>query len=164
MNETIVLSGSRQETQEFARQRELRRVRYITGAQMLRGLRSAEVHVLPGFHFRPDRHAINAELRYRRGVTTIHYAKVEGGLFVTAGEQAAQGRARDSLGVGSAAELIEQIQGTQLSALEAATVEPMPQPKSSIPAKPRSKAPQKTTPPKKPAPKGDLFDFLDGKS
>ncbi len=153
MNETIVLSGSRQETQEFARQRGLRRVRYITGKQMLHGLRSAEVHILPGFRFRPDRHAINAELRYRRGVTIIEYAMVEGRVFATAAEWDAHDRAKRALGVDSAAELIEQIQGTKLRALEAA-----PEPE-----KPK-RAPKKPAATKKPAPKGDLFDFLDGNS
>lgn len=158
MNETIVLSGSRQETQRFADQRGLRRVRYITGAHMLRGLRSAEVHILPGFHLRPDRHAINAELRYRRGITLNHYAKVEGGLFVTAGEQDAQARARRALGVDSAAELVEQIQGTNQLAIEAGQA-----PAKSKRAPKKAAKPLVDNPGPTPAGRGNLFDFLDGK-
>lgn len=163
MNEIIVLSGHRRETKAFADQRELRRVRYITGAQMLKGIRSTEIHVLPGYAHRPDRHAIDAELRYRRGIKRIDYVEVEGGLLVECGTAAANEKILAATGASSPAELVAQIQGLQLKALTAAApaekVKPAPKPR----AKKAPAAPKLVDKPgETPAGRGNLYDFLDG--
>lgn len=66
---TIVLADTIHEANSYARRVGLRRgaFRFPVSAAAIRGLRVAEIHELPSFSRRRDRHAINAELRYSRG-------------------------------------------------------------------------------------------------
>jgi len=66
---TIVLAGSSKEANDYARVASLPRgrFRYATQASSIRGLRVAEIHELPGFARRADRHALNSVLRYTKG-------------------------------------------------------------------------------------------------
>lgn len=65
----IVLARTPQEGSTYAKRAKLPRGRYrvATSASTIRGLRVAEVHELPSFAQRPDRHAVEAELRFARG-------------------------------------------------------------------------------------------------
>lgn len=65
----IVLTDKPNEANTYAKRAGLRRgqYRYPTSASSIRGIRVAEIHELPSFSQRRDRHAIDAELRYARG-------------------------------------------------------------------------------------------------
>lgn len=65
----VVLAGSVQEGRTYARRKGLvlSRCRIVANASSVRGLRQAEIHELPSFNTRLDRHAINAQLRFVRG-------------------------------------------------------------------------------------------------
>lgn len=65
----IVLAGNTREGRRYAKLAGLPKGRHrvVYSAKQIRHLRSAEVHELPSFKRRPDRHAINAALRYTRG-------------------------------------------------------------------------------------------------
>jgi hypothetical protein len=62
----IVLGANPQESHRYARRAGIpaRNYRAPSSAASLKGLRSADVHLLPSFERRPDRHAIRAALRY----------------------------------------------------------------------------------------------------
>lgn len=66
---TIILAGSTREASKYAKLAGLPkgRWRFASQAASIRGLRVAEIHELPSFARRPDRHAINGELRYTKG-------------------------------------------------------------------------------------------------
>jgi hypothetical protein len=160
MQEIIVLAGSYRETMRFAEQKGLRRVRFITGASMLRGMRSSEVHVLPGGRMRPDRFAISAELRHRRGLTRIDYVDHEG-EFLTQDEIDQRARFRAAIdGVNA-----------RTAAREAASVKPKRKTRAKVTTKAPEAAGDKPAiaasvlvdkPGPTPAGRGNLFDFLDG--
>lgn len=65
----IVLARTPQEGSTYAKRAKLPRGRFrvATSASTIKGLRVAEVHELPSFVDRPDRHAVEAVLRYARG-------------------------------------------------------------------------------------------------
>lgn len=69
MSYTIVLAENHNEANRYAKRAKLRKGqwRFPVSASALRGLRVAEIHELPSFAGRRDRHAILAELRYSRG-------------------------------------------------------------------------------------------------
>ena len=62
----LVLAQTSHEGAKYVRRAELQRGRWRIAARAssIRGIRKAEVHCLPGFHKRPDRHSILGELRY----------------------------------------------------------------------------------------------------
>jgi hypothetical protein len=64
----IVLAKNSQEGAVYVRRAKLPRGRWriAASAGSIRGLRKAQVHVLPSFNDRPDRHSILAELRYAK--------------------------------------------------------------------------------------------------
>lgn len=64
----IVLAKNTHEGATYARRAPLTRGRYriAVSAGSIRGLRRAEVHILPSFDQKPDRHAILAELRWAK--------------------------------------------------------------------------------------------------
>lgn len=64
----VILAGTTLEAMRYANAAKLKRgrYRYALRAATIRGLRVAEVHILPGFARRLDRHAILAELRYAK--------------------------------------------------------------------------------------------------
>lgn len=64
----IVLCGNPQEGNRYAKRAKLPvgRYRVATRAGSIKGLRVAEVHELPSFASRPDKHAIEAVLRYAK--------------------------------------------------------------------------------------------------
>lgn len=66
MKNIIVLGGKRTETLAFTAQFGMKNVRHVVSKDSIRGLRPDEIHFLPGYFSRPDRHAINAELRHMR--------------------------------------------------------------------------------------------------
>lgn len=72
---TIVLAGTAMEAAAHAQRHRLPkgRWRYAVKASSIRGLRVAEVHILPGFLKRLDRHKIIGELRYARVPKTIEF-------------------------------------------------------------------------------------------
>lgn len=65
----IVLAGSTREGRRYAKLAALPKGRHrvVFSAKQIRRLRHAEIHELPSFRRRPDRHGINAALRYTRG-------------------------------------------------------------------------------------------------
>lgn len=65
----IVLCKTPQEGSQYAKRANLPRGSYrvATRAAAIKGLKVAEIHILPSFHQRPDRFAIEAALRYTRG-------------------------------------------------------------------------------------------------
>lgn len=65
----IILAASLQEGNAYAREQGFRQgdFRVALRAASIRGVRESEVHELPSFQRRLDRHAIDAELRYNRG-------------------------------------------------------------------------------------------------
>lgn len=65
----IVLAGNTREGRRYAKLAGLPRGRHrvVFSAKQIRHLRSAEIHELPSFSRRLDRHGINAALRYTRG-------------------------------------------------------------------------------------------------
>lgn len=65
----IVLAGNSREGRRYAKLAGLPKGRHrvVYSAKQVRNLRHAEVHELPSFARRPDRHGINAALRYTRG-------------------------------------------------------------------------------------------------
>lgn len=65
----VILAGTVQEGRTYARRKGLvlSRCRVVANASSVRGLRSAEIHELPSFSKRLDRHSINAQLRYVKG-------------------------------------------------------------------------------------------------
>jgi hypothetical protein len=65
----IVLAGNTREGRRYAKLAGLPKGghRVVFSAKQIRRLRSAEIHELPSFRRRPDRHGINAALRYTRG-------------------------------------------------------------------------------------------------
>lgn len=62
----LVLAQTSHEGAKYVRRAKLPRGRWrvVAKASSIRGIRKADVHCLPGFHKRPDRHAILGELRY----------------------------------------------------------------------------------------------------
>lgn len=62
----LVLAQTSHEGAKYVRRANLPRGRWrvVAKASSIRGIRRAEVHCLPGFHKRPDKHAILGELRY----------------------------------------------------------------------------------------------------
>lgn len=62
----LVLAQTSHEGATYVRRAKLPRGRWrvVARASSIRGIRKAEVHILPGFHRRPDRHSILGELRY----------------------------------------------------------------------------------------------------
>jgi len=62
----LVLAQTSHEGARYVRRAGLTRGRWriVAKASSIRGIRKAHVHCLPGFHRRPDRHSILAELRY----------------------------------------------------------------------------------------------------
>lgn len=64
----VVLANNTREAMRYAAAAKLPRgsFRYAAKASTIRRLRVAEVHILPEFHKRLDRHAILAELRYAK--------------------------------------------------------------------------------------------------
>jgi hypothetical protein len=62
----LVLAKTTHEGATYARRAKLTRGRYrvVSSAASIRNLRRAEVHILPSFDRRPDKHSILAELRY----------------------------------------------------------------------------------------------------
>jgi len=62
----LVLAQTSHEGAKYVRRAKLPRGRWriVAKASSIRGIRKAEVHCLPGFHKRPDRHSILGELRY----------------------------------------------------------------------------------------------------
>lgn len=151
MQEIIVLGGSYRETKAFAEQVG-RRARHVNSARMLHGMHGATINVLPGFHTRPDRHAINSELRHRRGVTRVHYLLVDG-RFVTPAE--------DGKATALGPDMVAALAGDAQLAIEApkAASKPAPKRAKKTPAKPE---PLADKPGPTPAGRGNLFDFLDG--
>lgn len=69
----IVLAANPQESHRYARRAGIpaRNYRAPASAASVRGIQSADVHRLPSFATRRDRHAIMAELRYARDITYI---------------------------------------------------------------------------------------------
>jgi hypothetical protein len=69
----IVLAGSTSEGHTYARRAGVARFTYRvpSNAASIRKLQAADVHVLPSFAGRRDRHSILAELRYGRDITMI---------------------------------------------------------------------------------------------
>lgn len=65
----IVLAGNSREGHQYAKRAGLPKGRHrvVYSAKQVRRLRSAEIHILPSFKRRPDRHGILAALRYTRG-------------------------------------------------------------------------------------------------
>lgn len=65
----IVLAGSTREGRRYAKLAGLPKGRHrvVFSAKQIRHLRHAEIHELPSFKRRPDRHGINAALRYTKG-------------------------------------------------------------------------------------------------
>lgn len=65
----IVLAGNTREGHRYAKRMGLPRGRHrvVFSAKQIRHLRYAEIHELPSFKRRPDRHSINAALRYAKG-------------------------------------------------------------------------------------------------
>lgn len=68
MPRILVLSGSNRETQAYAKHLGVRptAVQHAFGANNVRGVTLSEIHELPSFSSRRDRHAILAALRYLR--------------------------------------------------------------------------------------------------
>lgn len=66
----VILAGNHQEAVAYARSQGWRSGAYriATRAATIRGLRVAEVHELPSFATRLDRHAVMGELRYARNI------------------------------------------------------------------------------------------------
>lgn len=64
----LVLAKNTHQGAVYARRAKLQRGRYrvVASASAITGIKRAEVHILPEFHQRPDRHRILAELRYAR--------------------------------------------------------------------------------------------------
>lgn len=64
----IILANTHTEAMEYARAKGFPRgsFRYATRAATIKGLRAAEIHELPSFALRMDKHAINAALRFAR--------------------------------------------------------------------------------------------------
>lgn len=65
----VILANTPTEASAYAASKGLRpaQYRYAARASSVKGLRVAEVHELPSFAHRFDKHAINAALRYTRG-------------------------------------------------------------------------------------------------
>lgn len=65
----IILAKTPQEGSTYAKRARLPKggYRVATRASAIKGLRVAEIHELPSFRLRVDRHAIDAALRYTRG-------------------------------------------------------------------------------------------------
>lgn len=65
----IVLAGNTREGRRYAKLAGLPKGRHrvVFSAKQIRRLRYAEIHELPSFKRRPDRHGINAALRYTKG-------------------------------------------------------------------------------------------------
>jgi hypothetical protein len=64
----VILANTTGEAMTYAQAKKLPRggFRYAARASTVKGLRVAEIHILPGFARRPDRFAIKAALRYTR--------------------------------------------------------------------------------------------------
>lgn len=69
----IVLAANPSEGATYARRTGLpaRTYRVPAAAKSIKGLQAADVHVLPTFATRPDRHAILAELRHGRDIVMV---------------------------------------------------------------------------------------------
>lgn len=69
---TVILAGTTKEAVLHAKRHRLPRSRwrYVVAASNIRGLRRADIHVLPGFHKRLDRFGILGELKHTKGEVT----------------------------------------------------------------------------------------------
>ena len=69
----VVLAATSSEGNTYAKRAGLPRFSYrpIAKANQVRNTQVADVHILPSFHKRPDRHAILAELRWGRDIRLI---------------------------------------------------------------------------------------------
>lgn len=159
----VILAGSPTEAQRYTRATNLPRgrFRYAAQASTIRGLRVAEIHELPGFAKRPDRHAINAVLRFVKG------ARVQVSDDEFADLLAAAGQRRTALPLEKALEVayryvaIQEANSGQSTgeAEPSEDVAPAPQPEEPTPA-PAPKPPrQRTRKAAEPAPAApqDLF-------
>lgn len=79
MRQTLILAKSTTEANRYAKLFGMDRFTYraVTRAGAIRGLRSAEVHILPSFLQRVDRHSIVAELRMARRLDVIYVDPVD---------------------------------------------------------------------------------------
>ena len=68
MKYTVILANTMRQAMEHAKQEKLPkgRFRYAAHPSSIHGLRTANVHVLPEFGKRRDKHAILAKLRYAK--------------------------------------------------------------------------------------------------
>lgn len=64
----LVLAQTSHEAAKYVRRAGLPRGRWriVARASSIAGIRQAQVHCLPGFHARPDKHSILAQLRYAK--------------------------------------------------------------------------------------------------
>jgi hypothetical protein len=71
---TLVLAKSIPEANAYARLIDLPRSRYraVRSAGAIKGIRNAEVHILPSFSTRPDRHSILGALRWARSLEVYY--------------------------------------------------------------------------------------------
>lgn len=74
MAQTLILAKNITEANEYARAVGLERFSYraVRSAGSIKGVRNAEVHLLPSFLARPDRHAILSVLSFARTLEVIY--------------------------------------------------------------------------------------------
>lgn len=87
MQQTIILSKSNRESGNYAKAVGIDRFTYRHGrnAAQIRATRRAEVHILPSFLTRMDRHAILASLAWAKGITVV-YADWDGSELLVGAE------------------------------------------------------------------------------
>lgn len=188
MKNIIAIGENWAETQAFSTQYGHRALRHVVNRDTIRGVRADEVHLLPGYARRRDRHAIEAEIK-RMGrsnprLETFNYVKIQSKIVCAdlANDLDNPIEVVADAVVARGAEKIAAVQNSQLdiltmiaeggpvvhedvAATEVIEDHPMPVKKAPKPRKPAAKSQPKARTAAKPAPKSeksDFFDFLDG--